>query len=402
LAQDVAGTTLSRTVGRVSTQCHGAGGTMDAASLFGSANVHFVNEEYEEAVKHYTCAVTLQDCAEYRTCRAAAYLKVGKFAETVEDAAQALKFDPKSHMAFHWRGIALFYMGDFASAKLSFEESLRASPGAKAPRSLWLRKCDAELSGSTLPLGGVATEASKVAPPATAVAPAKVEPVVAPPSASSAPAAPVAEKSGITGRKQVRREWYQNNTHVMITLFVKGVDQDTLRAEFKAQELSVAFPMPGTSDEEYVLDLELFDAVEREGCKIDVSKVKVEISLAKKNVGYQWKDLEKAQMVVESTPDQPAYPTSNKQKRDWSAIDREIESEMKAEKPQGDEALNTLFKEIYGRADPETRRAMNKSFQTSGGTVLSTNWGEVAKADYEGKDRPTPPEGQDWRDTRDK
>ena len=26
----------------------------------------------------------------------------------------------------------------------------------------------------------------------------------------------------------------------------------------------------------------------------------------------------------------------------------------------------------------------------------STNWGEVAKKDYEEKDRPTPPEGQKW------
>ncbi len=39
--------------------------------------------------------------------------------------------------------------------------------------------------------------------------------------------------------------------------------------------------------------------------------------------------------------------------------------------------------------------AMVKSFQTSGGTVLSTNWSEVAQADYE-KDRQAP-EGQVWK-----
>jgi suppressor of G2 allele of SKP1 len=36
---------------------------------------------------------------------------------------------------------------------------------------------------------------------------------------------------------------------------------------------------------------------------------------------------------------------------------------------------------------------MIKSFQTSGGTVLSTNWNEVEKKDYENKDRPKAPEG---------
>ena len=60
-----------------------------------SSQVHYVNEEYDEALKNYTMAVTLeapfcprvgipspcssrQDCVVYRTCRAACYLKLGR------------------------------------------------------------------------------------------------------------------------------------------------------------------------------------------------------------------------------------------------------------------------------------------------------------------------------------
>lgn len=221
--------------------------------------------------------------------------------------------------------------------------------------------------------------------------------------ASDAPASDAPDRStgslSISGRKPLRREWYQNTTHVIITIFAKGVPQESCKVEFQDKELSVSFPLPGSTDEEYHLDLDLFDSIEPSACKVEVSKVKVEIALAKKNVGFQWKDLEKKAEEPEPLGvDHPAYPTSSKQKRDWSQIDRDVEAELKSEKPAGEDALNKLFREIYERADEDTRRAMNKSFQTSGGTVLSTNWGEVAKNDYEGKDRPTPPDGQEWRD----
>ena len=90
----------------------------------------------------------------------------------------------------------------------------------------------------------------------------------------------------------------------------------------------------------------------------------------------------------------PSYPTSSKTKKNWDAIDKDIKKEESQDKPEGDSALNALFKQIYERADENTRRAMIKSYQTSGGTVLSTNWDEVASKDYEGKDRPDAPEGQ--------
>jgi suppressor of G2 allele of SKP1 len=42
--------------------------------------------------------------------------------------------------------------------------------------------------------------------------------------------------------------------------------------------------------------------------------------------------------------------------------------------------MDSFFKKLYKNADPDTKKAMMKSFQESNGTSLSTVWADVKKA----------------------
>jgi len=53
--------------------------------------------------------------------------------------------------------------------------------------------------------------------------------------------------------------------------------------------------------------------------------------------------------------------------------------------------MASFFQKLYKDADPDTRRAMMKSYQESNGTALSTSWGEVASKKFE----TTPPDGME-------
>lgn len=59
----------------------------------------------------------------------------------------------------------------------------------------------------------------------------------------------------------------------------------------------------------------------------------------------------------------------------------------------GDQAVNEFFQQIFSSADDDTKRAMMKSYQESGGTTLSTNWDDVSKGRVEVK----PPQGSEWK-----
>lgn len=101
----------------------------------------------------------------------------------------------------------------------------------------------------------------------------------------------------------------------------------------------------------------------------------------------------------------PTYPTSSRSgPKNWDKIVDSYKNPAKSSKgteapkdglvadetqdddgfvDSDDEAadpVNGFFKKLYKGASEDTRRAMMKSYQESGGTALSTNWAEVGKA----------------------
>ena len=180
--------------------------------------------------------------------------------------------------------------------------------------------------------------------------------------------------------------WFQTDTQVVLELPVKVAGPEKVRVD--ADELRLEVTAMSTSNQEFRLVLNLLQPIEAGATSVRVTPSHLELNLRKKTA-VNWVAVEAAALA------QPLkYPSSKK--KDWSHVDQDLERELKQEKPQGDEALMSLFRQIYENGNESTRRAMIKSFQTSAGTVLSTNWDEVAQKDYEGKDRPSAPDGQTW------
>lgn len=373
----------------------------------------FVDEDFEEAVNLYTEALSLEpQNAAVLSSRAAAHTKLENYTDAVADASKAIELNPKASKAYLRKGMACFYLEEYQTAKAAFEAGQSLDPKASGFKT-WITKCDAKLREENGKAGEQAVPVSsptssgnedEVITPMETVAEAKSakdvssekEPasvaVPAPASSSAAPALPP---------PKFRHEWYQTLTHLVVSIFAKGIKEEDLKVNFGEQILSVVI---NCGDEEpFAFQLRLFGKVVPAQCRYTLLRTKVEIRLTKAE-SMQWKQLEydpKLQqtvraVVVPTEEDKVKYPSSSKKPaKDWDKLEAEVKKEEKDEKLEGDAALNKLFREIYSNADEDTRRAMNKSFVESNGTVLSTNWKDVGKKKIEGS-APTGMEMKKW------
>ncbi|NWR90747.1 SGT1 protein, partial [Furnarius figulus] len=294
------------------------------------------------------------DDAECYCQRAYAHLLLQKYADAVTDAKKSLELNPNNAVALLRKGLGEYHIKSYASALESFREGQRLDNIDDA-FTIWIKRCEEILNGKKKHLLRKGFDM------------------------------PCALKL---------YDWYQTESQVIVTVMVKNAQKDDVSVQFSEKEMSASVRLP--SGENFNLKLDLLHSIVPEQSTFKVLSTKVEIKM-KKPEAVRWEKLEgqgDSPKLKQFTPDtQHLYPSSSHYTRNWDKLVVEIKEEEKNEKLEGDAALNKLFQQIYSDGTDEVKRAMNKSFMESGGTVLSTNWSDVGKRKVE----VNPPDDVEWK-----
>lgn len=327
-------------------------------NIFKGALINYAYENYEEAKEGFKKLIELKPKdPSYMLYCGNCELKLEKYEEALNEFDEALKLAPESCFNLHFsRGVACFNLSKFVDAKLSFTEALKETkdPEQQAMIMPWMSKIEVELHE-----GGI-----------------------------------VDYNSGTEKDLKVISNWIQSNESIVVEI---TTNQNLNNFDIKFDKKLIL--IQNKTDDKIKYEMNLTNSIIPEKCGFKINGMKAEITLIKEVPDFDWVNLE---INKKEKPTQTASGYSNisssKVKRNWDKFEKEFDAEDKAENKAsgGNEGMWSLFRQIYENGDENTRRAMIKSFQTSGGTVLSTNWGEVKDKEYDGKDRPEAPQGQEW------
>ncbi|XWS37897.1 hypothetical protein CRYUN_Cryun19dG0084700 [Craigia yunnanensis] len=355
-----------------------------ASDLETKAKEAFIDDHFELALDLYSQAIELKlKNAELYADRAQANIKLNNLPEAVADANKAIELDPSFSKAYLRKATACVKLEEYQTAKGALEIGAALAPGESRFSEL-IKECEERIAeeAGDLPKHTLEEVMTNVVP-AKEVEPDKDLP-------DPVTVAPLPKPTH-------RHEFYQKPEEVVVTIFAKGIPCDCVSVDYGEQILSVAINVPGK--DAYCFQPRLFGKIIPDKCKYDVLSTKIEIRLAKAEP-IQWASLEFSREVAVpqrvdvssvTANQRPVYPSSKPKRVDWDKLEAEVKKEEKDEKLDGDAALNKFFRDIYQDADEDTRRAMQKSFVESNGTVLSTNWKEVGAKKVEG----SPPDGME-------
>ncbi len=411
--------------------------------------------DFASAVSHYTDAIySNPQAVDYYIKRSTAYTRVSPpdHSSALQDAEIAVNLASKRGkreliaQSQLRRGIALFGLERWADARECFNWVRKLNEKEKSLQ-IWGIKVEGRLNGveegderakaTVKEIPDVELPKENSGKKVQKQAEQNEEKSDSNPEEAKAPAAETKIEGVQTPASKIRHEWFQTNDDVVVTLFAKGVPKDKTSVDIQEKSLSISFPLPTGSDFEFSLD-PFFAKIDHSVSSAKITSAKVEFKLKKSTPGQKWSSLEGAESTTDGEPISnnnnlpdpikravltqpptntgPVYPTSSRTgPKNWDKVAADLTRKPPNKKAKakdtstasssGDESqddyldddldgadpVNGFFQKLYKDADPDTRRAMMKSYQESNGTALSTNWEEVGKKPVE----TNPPDGME-------
>lgn len=217
--------------------------------------------------------------------------------------------------------------------------------------------------------------------------------------------------------KPCRHDYYQTDTAVIVSVYIKGCKSEDVKCTITEMTLSLDVSTPSPVANLHIAPL--FSGVLPSASSFQVLASKLEIKLQKADVGLHWAKLKGGEGELDPLNNpktscwhtEQQYPAPTRVTAISSAPAAMASTSTKSAAPrprskwdsfkpdeenggvEDDAGIDDFFKKLYADADDDTRRAMMKSYQESGGTALSTNWSEVGKGKVETK----PPDGMEAR-----